>query len=75
MRNSRKLKVWLRLEHGRASATARACGVSRQAVSNWVLGKSIPSIARRADLDRLTGGKVGHGDWPETIKPGPKAKT
>ena len=65
----------MRLEHGRASSTARACGVSRQAVSAWVLGTSTPTPEKRDALDRLTNGKIKSEDWPYPEKPGPKAKT
>ena len=75
MKNPRKLRTWMRLEHGRASSTARACGVSRQAVSAWVLGTSTPTPEKRDTLDRLTKGKIKSEDWPYPEKPGPKAKT
>ena len=75
MKNPRKLRTWMRLEHGRASNTARACGVSRQAVSAWVLGTSTPTPEKRDALDRLTKGKIKADDWPYPEKPGPKAKT
>jgi len=72
MMNPRKLRTWMRLKHGRASNTARACGVSRQSLWKWVLGTSTPSPENRIALEIHTKGKIKSEDWPHHKKPGPK---
>jgi DNA-binding XRE family transcriptional regulator len=38
------LRAWVREERGRQLLLARAIGASRQAISSWVIGRSVPTM-------------------------------
>ena len=59
---------------GGQTALAKACGVTVQAVSQWVRGIRPVPVERCADIERVTGGTVTRRDlrpddwrriWPE----------
>ena len=63
---------------GGQTALAKACGVTAQAVSQWVRGIRPVPVERCADIERVTGGTVTRRDlrpddwrriWPELAEP------
>ena len=42
-----------------------ACGVSRQAVFNWIASRSTPSHKHAKIIEDMTGGKVQAKQWRE----------
>lgn len=65
---------------GGQTALAEACGVSVQAVNQWVRGVRPLPIERCADIERITGGVVSRRDlrpsdwrriWPELAEANP----
>jgi DNA-binding transcriptional regulator YdaS (Cro superfamily) len=58
-----KFRAWLGTIEGGASGVARELGVTRAAVSGWVLGRSAPQKACRLAIEALSGGAVQASDW------------
>jgi transcriptional regulator with XRE-family HTH domain len=44
------LKAWADLEYGRRAELARTLGVSRQVVSDWLGGRSVPTLEKGLKL-------------------------
>jgi len=53
------LRDWLDSAGMSQSDLARELGVTRQAVSAWLRGKSKPSLRKLLKLEDLTGGQLG----------------
>jgi len=53
------LREWLRDTGMSQSDLARELGVTRQAVSAWLRGKSKPGLGKLLALDDLSGGRLG----------------
>ena len=57
------LDEWCFIEHGRAEALARTCGVSASSVSAWRRGISRPALSHRETIATITGGAVAAAAW------------
>lgn len=59
----KKLARWLDGRPGRASALARALGVSKSAVSRWKHGDDVPGAELWPRIEKATGGACPAALW------------
>ena len=59
-----KLKTYLRAKKITQSKFAELMVVSQPTVSDWIAGKSLPSLEKAIKIERLTKGAVKANSWP-----------
>lgn len=57
------LNQWMAVNRINAAKVAQRLGVSRAAVSRWINGKTMPSLAVAVKLERLSVGMVPASCW------------
>lgn len=62
-KGSELLQQWLDDGHTSMTALARAMGVTRQSVSLWALGHTMPSRDNARALEQATDGDVPASSW------------
>jgi hypothetical protein len=66
--NGKKLRSFIVGTGLSDAAAARALGVSRATMLDWISGAKEPKEVNRRMIDRWTDGVVAFGDWPSSIK-------
>lgn len=59
------LEEYLKVERRPLRWVGDACGVSRQAVFNWIVGEALPSKENAEIVEALTDGAVPAKQWRE----------